>query len=208
MNAVSEIVRTSDDVPAGWMQMASGKGVDLARPSPDVVDFNDIALHLSRIIRFTGAAPISVAHHSVLVSHLLPRQLRLHGLLHDAHEAYFGDDSTPKKNLLALVAPLAADILRDLKHRWDLAIWEAAGIDPPTAEMAVMIKQADHLALAIERRDLLNPPADEMTWKAWEWLPVPPVDVQIRPVSSEIACSVFLGHLGDCLWPRMRAGHA
>jgi hypothetical protein len=200
MSAASEIVH-SPDVPPAWMQMASGKGIDLLRPSPDVVDFNDIATHLSRLCRFTGAASTSVALHSVVVSMLCPPHLRLHGLLHDAHEAYFGDDSTPKKNAIYAVSPAAAEVLADLKHRWDEAIWEAAGVNPPTDDERAAIKAADHLSLAIERRDCMAAPADEMTGKAWEWLPTPPPNIRLGELSAERSCAVFLNCLAGEIWP-------
>lgn len=127
--------------------------------------------------------------------------LRAHGLLHDGHEYILGDDSTPKKNVLAALAPQAADALRDLKHRWDLAIWEAAGLKPPSAEEIVLIRQADHEALAVERRDLLAEPHDETTRKAWGWLPKPRPGVTIgTAMLPPRACEAFLWQLRDCVW--------
>jgi hypothetical protein len=202
MTELSGIARV---VPPGWKQMASGKGVDLARPEASVVDFNDIAIGLSLLCRFTGAmrspaAFYPVAVHSVLVAMLLPPDWQLRGLLHDAHEAYFGDDSTPKKNLLAVTVPMAADAVRDLKWRWDLAIWEAARMVPPTAEESAAVKAADHMALAIERRDLLNPPADDMTRQAWAWLPEPNPHFRVSPTTPENAHQLFTRALGALLW--------
>lgn len=200
MTEVSEIVRTDKTVPPGWMQMASGKGVDLARPRPEDVDFNDIAVHLSRITRFTGAAKITVAQHSVLVACLLPVELQAHGLLHDAHEAYFGDDGTPKKNLIALVSPTAAAAIADLKRRWDLAIWEAARLKPPTEEEHRQVKVADYMALSIERRDCMARPADAMTKRAWAWLPEPRGDVTVRAAKPKDAEAMFLRACGALVW--------
>lgn len=60
-----------------------------------------IAFALSNINRFTGhVGQYSVAQHSVLVTLKLPPELRLSGLMHDAHEALIGDVASPVKVLL------------------------------------------------------------------------------------------------------------
>jgi hypothetical protein len=66
----------------------------------------DIAVSLSRLMRYTGHSRYSVAQHSVLVSRLVPQHgiYPLSGLLHDAHEAFCGDLSGPMKEALRTVA--------------------------------------------------------------------------------------------------------
>lgn len=212
MTALSEVV-VGKGAPVGWKQLSSGKGLDIAKPDPAAVDFNDMAVGLSLICRFTGAMRnprtfYSVAQHSILVSFLLPDRLAVYGLLHDGHEYILGDDSTPKKNVLATLAPEAATALKELKKGWDRAIWKAAALVAPSAADLEAIKQADHQALSIERRDLLAPPADDVTRRAWDWLPPPPAGVKVLPCLPAKACDWFLTLLGQHLWRGLPAGRA
>jgi len=67
-----------------------------------MVRLDDIVHSLSLMNRFNGAAlfPYSVAQHSLHVASLLPAELRLEGLLHDAAEAYIGDMVSPLKQVM------------------------------------------------------------------------------------------------------------
>ena len=79
--------------------------MSLQKPQPETFDIGHIAHSLAQINRFTGHAsrPYSVAEHSLLVCDIAERYfgLDVHGqlaaLLHDAHEAYTTDLSTPAK---------------------------------------------------------------------------------------------------------------
>jgi len=89
------------------MSTVSGAWLDAWAPEPDDVDIDDIAHSLSRICRYNGHTQdhYSVAEHSVLVSKAVPRQWALHGLLHDAAEAYIGDWPCNLKPLLLVQRP-------------------------------------------------------------------------------------------------------
>jgi len=80
----------------------TGKHVDLAAPNPVMIDPRDISHALSHQCRFNGHCRefYSVAQHSVLVAYLLPPELKLAGLLHDAPEAFLGDVVQPLKALM------------------------------------------------------------------------------------------------------------
>ena len=87
------------------IRTASGKTIDLLRPDPFMLDLDDIALHLSRQIRYYGAYNVSTAEHCFAVSIMLrngstPTYLERAGLLHDAAEAYMGDVSYALKPML------------------------------------------------------------------------------------------------------------
>lgn len=96
-----------------WIEMFSGTAVDLIQPDPETIRLDDIAHHLARIYRYTGGTEWSVAAHSLCVAMLVPREFRLEALLHDAHEAYVGDVSSPMKSAMRMllwngVAPSAS----------------------------------------------------------------------------------------------------
>jgi len=88
------------NVPA--VSTKSGRRVALLNPSPSQIVIGDIAHGLAHQCRFNGQTSkfYSVAQHSVLVASILPRELRLAGLLHDASETYLGDVVQPLKELL------------------------------------------------------------------------------------------------------------
>ncbi|MBB4267694.1 hypothetical protein [Roseospira visakhapatnamensis] len=141
-----------------WLQLASGRRWWPLAPRVEDVCWRDIADGLGKIARFGGAtqaAPYSVAQHCCHVAALLPPDLRLYGLLHDAHEALMGVDwPAPMKRS----AP--ADVqawLNRIADTTDAVLWIAAGVPMPSAETLRAVHQADMVALATERRDLLVP---------------------------------------------------
>lgn len=169
----------------------SGKAFDLLNPTPDMIDVNDIAHHLSLINRFTGATrePYSVAQHSVLVAMVvenkLPKtSLPLGALLHDCHEAFIGDISTPMKDLIG------RNRINRFSVEIDRAIAEALMGDPDDRCLMIhpAVKNADLRMLATEKRDLLEPSERE-----WEWTKdVEPYDFKITPWPAQTAEEKFL----------------
>ena len=94
-----------------WQRMLSGRKLDILSPSPFDIEIEDIALGLSRVMRWngqtTGKHPYSVAQHSMLVEELfniehpdLDKKWNLAALLHDAPEYVIGDLITPFKYAL------------------------------------------------------------------------------------------------------------
>lgn len=147
-----------------WLQTRSGRAINLVNPFHGDVDFEDIAEALGQINRFAGHCrkPLSVACHTLAVADLaaaIEPTARPWALLHDAHEAYLGDITTP---VAFAFGQSGSTMLRDLKHRHDEAILIASGLPVhagypgPAARSAVA--HADALALMWERRDLLGPP--------------------------------------------------
>lgn len=127
---------------------ASGKPFWPLDPRPEEIRIEDIGPQLARICRFGGAlraevAFYSVAQHCCLVSDHLPPELRLEGLLHDAHEAYIGDMVKPLKlNLWKLGIDWKA-----LEHPLELAVRRRFGLPD---EMTPEVKRQDYLAVATE----------------------------------------------------------
>lgn len=155
------------------LTLANGAGVDLLDPSVDDIDFAVIAEHLAKVKRFNGATAgleYSVAEHCVRgCDHILrdcaDEAWAAYFLLHDAHEAFLGDDTTPKKRLIASIAEqsfgaLATHVMAAFElatYRFDKAIHDAAGMAfPPTAEMQASIKETDKRMFLTEWRDLMG----------------------------------------------------
>jgi hypothetical protein len=139
-----------------WVETVSGKQVDLLNPALEHIDIADIAHHLARINRFSGATAgdmgISVAAHSFFVSDYLFHNtknplLAMHGLLHDAHEAYIGDITSPVKQV-----PGMGELVRKLSDRLQTAVLNALHIPDMTELEKIQVKRADILSLAIEAR--------------------------------------------------------
>lgn len=140
-----------------WMLTAGGHEFDLAYPRHQLVSLADVSHALAQINRFTGHArrPYSVAEHSLLVLDIVQTlmapacvHLRLAALLHDAHEAYVGDVSTPAKSMLPHEWPI-------LEHRMERTVRSAWGLHTAAHEWRDAVKQADLIALATEREQLL-----------------------------------------------------
>ncbi|MEM4379972.1 MAG: hypothetical protein QXL01_04720, partial [Thermoplasmatales archaeon] len=83
-----------------WIETYSGKKFDYLAQSE--LDIEDIAHALSNLCRFNGHTRVfySVAEHSVNVSSMVPPELKIAALLHDAAEAYIGDVPSPLKQLI------------------------------------------------------------------------------------------------------------
>jgi 5'-deoxynucleotidase YfbR-like HD superfamily hydrolase len=146
------------------LETISGNFVDLIDPNPQDINIEDIAWSLSRLARFNGhtiqAIPYSVAQHSIIVGNEagtilkktnpkatdqeLTRIITL-GLLHDASEAYTGDISGPLKKI-----PELRPVIKKIENRIQDAIYVGIGIEPPTHEEELIIKQGDLIAQRIE----------------------------------------------------------
>lgn len=158
------------------LTMSNGRGIDLLNPKVTDIDFLVIAEHLAKDNRYCGATKgivYSVAEHSVRCADAALREtddmeLARYLLCHDMHEAFLGDDTTPKKRAVASIAEehfgiLDAKIMSAfnlMTDRFDVVIHEAAGLAwPPDPVHKGAIKQFDRRLLATEWRDLMRCPA-------------------------------------------------
>lgn len=136
------------------MELASGRYLNLRDPDPADIYLEDVAHHLSRICRYTGAIVAehySVAEHAVLVARRLERlgspvAVQLCGLHHDDPEAFVGDVARPLKHQLRDYGRF------EVRTTW--AVEQALGMqDWPWTDGR--IKEADTWALAVEAHQLM-----------------------------------------------------
>ncbi len=148
-------------------------------PRIDDVDIEDIAHGLAYQCRFNGQTSsfYSVAQHSLLVAGIVPGELRLSALLHDAAEAYLGDIVKPLKMLVPQFSALERQVAAIIGERFG-----ARDLDHP------QIKSADLVLLATEKRDLM--PNSVEAWSAIAG--VVPLGERIVAQAPELAKAGFL----------------
>lgn len=138
-----------------WMQTVSGRAFWPLDPRPEDISIRDIAHALGMICRFGGHTKrfYSVAEHSWHVSHIVPPEHALSGLLHDATEAYIGDMIRPLKNQVQQFADVEDNVWSAICVKFHLPY----GMDPS-------IKAADNAILLTERDQLLAKPPIPWHW--------------------------------------------
>lgn len=142
-----------------WIQTYTGLALDLDDPKPEQIDVYDIAHALAFIPRYTGHSKsgYTVGQHSLFVAQLVEQwgyySLRLHALLHDAPEYALGDWSSPLKQIIRQRAPY----LLELEARFEHVIAERFKLRPLDPADRQLIKRADLVALATEKRDFMLP---------------------------------------------------
>lgn len=146
-----------------WILTASGRDQELAN-APDIPSIEETAHSLSQINRFNGHArrPYSVAEHSLLVCDIVSKAtdskpVRLGALLHDAHECMTGDMVTPVKEVLGPGWAAWED-------SWEQRFTDFYNLDLISPSYWTLIKQADLIALATERRDLFHFSSTNRPW--------------------------------------------
>lgn len=146
-----------------WMLTSTGVAFDLRFIAQDSISLLDIAHHLAQINRYTGACkrPLSVAEHSLMVCELIEilgetdPAVRQAALMHDAHEAYTTDVSSPMKELIG--SPWSREEAR-IQHTVLLRFKLLAAY----AAARQRIRHVDLIALMTERHYLL--PAGGPAW--------------------------------------------
>lgn len=160
----------------------AGTYFDFNAPEKFDFDINVIAHSLSNICRFTGQVRefYSVAQHSVIVSHLVAPEFALVALMHDMAESVLGDVSSPLKSMLSEY--------RAIENRVEAAMAAYFGLPFPFPSE---VKDADMVALATEKRDLMHAPEILEVWNMIE--NVHPSPLKIIPMPPAEARALFLG---------------
>lgn len=166
------------------MLTRSGLLFDLSNPRADQVRWSeDVALTLAGLPRFTAHAGDglgrlwSVGEHSVAGADLMRAatgsdRLALLFLLHDAHEAYMGDITSPAAAAIAAYAERAyvephvalqarlsvLAALRLMKETLDSAIFAAAHAAPPSPEERRLVALHDARMLRAELTQIMGLP--------------------------------------------------
>lgn len=153
----------------------SGGFFDVFNPNPDDIRIEDIAHALSLTCRWGGHCRefYSVAQHCVHVSDLLPLDLALQGLLHDAAEAYMGDVPRPIKHNIPAFGEQEDKVLR--------VIWDKFGLEGQ--EMHEQIHAMDNRVLHWEAHELLV---------EHEWADNPYPNMPLSPWKPHDAEDMFL----------------
>jgi hypothetical protein len=105
-----------------YLSTYTGKKFYPYDPRPEQICIEDIAHGLSMLCRFAGQCRFffSVAEHSIAVAHLLPANLKLFGLLHDASEAYLADLPRPVKAGLPEYRAIETNVERVIAEKFEL----------------------------------------------------------------------------------------
>lgn len=149
-----------------YLRTWRGNDVHFAAPRIETIDIRDIAHHLSMIPRFNAGTemPYFVSQHSVLVSTILagkkaPPWLQMLGLLHDAHEAYVGDITSPMRR--EIWRRVGRDIISEITAPIDAAIFARFRLAPISQAASNDVMAADRTAFIAEWRCLMPGPCPE-----------------------------------------------
>ena len=141
------------------MRTSSGNMIDLLDVRASDIDFSEVGYALSNLRRFTGHPHThwSVAQHCLLMTTLVAKSAAPYALLHDAHEIFSNDVSSPFKNAMAAIIPDGDKAYRMLCERFDAAIFEAAELIYPVPSMiAYEIKEADAVLCSAEQQAIMT----------------------------------------------------
>lgn len=136
-----------------YVQAHSGVNFYFLEPKADQILIEDIAHALSMQCRFAGHIRkfYSVAEHSINVARLVPNEMKLQALLHDASEAYLTDIPSPIKVLLPDYMKIEDVVQRAICEKYNVGY-------PFEPE----VKEADKACLIAEARNML--PITEYHW--------------------------------------------
>ena len=175
-----------------FIRTSTGRNVSLLTPDPATIAIEDIAWALAGINRYSGQTRhrtlrLNVACHSLNVvrqlgvMHAEPGT-QLLGLLHDAHEAYTGDITSPVRQVLRSAGGVYP--VEEMSARLDSAIRVAFNLQRFTYSFALQqVEKADAQVLAAEWRDWMAGPCP---------VDIEPAAFAIKPRGADRAEQQFL----------------
>lgn len=147
MEKTEQITTGSNDLHTGeTIRTFKGHYINVFNPRQEDIDIEDIAHALSHVCRFGGHTPefYSVAQHSLEVMWLVPDELKLEALLHDASEAYMCDMPRPIKRNMPEYKSVENNLMKSIAEKFDLK-WP----------MPKEIKMADNKILEQEHHNII-----------------------------------------------------
>ena len=201
------------------LMMADGHGIDLLDIKAENICFVTLAEHLGKEKRYNGATPrteYSVAQHCVLGADAIladggTETESAYFLLHDAQEAVWKDDPTPKKRAIAeriqdrcgVTADRILDVLNGIVAEHDAAIHQAAGLPYPIPpEIEQIIHLYDKKMFVTEWQQLMH------DWPHPNWSDyagLDPINTKIKPWRWDYACNQWMSRAKKLL-PLFRLG--
>jgi len=159
----------------------TGRRIFPLNPSPDNINLLDIAHALSNQCRFTGHVRkfYSVAEHSCRVHDIVPTELKLAAILHDASEYALMDLARPVKEQKEMY------LFREAEDALMECIAEKYNFTYPLEDK---IKEADKILLVTEYRDLMPPEVFKVT----DFNGHKPLENYINPWTPEMAKSAMM----------------
>lgn len=138
-----------------WMQTGSNQQLDFAAEEWIVLPIDLIARSLANTCRYNGQCSryYSVAEHSVIISRLVPQELALAALMHDASEVYVGDMPPMLKRHIAGSTGIS---FKDIELRATKAVARGYGLTLEELENPI-IKSFDKRILSDETAQLMPP---------------------------------------------------
>lgn len=127
--------------------MRTISGINIVPGETNAPSLYDIGYALSQTSRFGGHTkkPWTVLQHLYAAANLakllgFDELIQLHALLHDAHEAIIGDIPNPWKT----------EDMRQYQHELDTRIYLNIGIDLPSPDDQIILKEIDTMLLYAE----------------------------------------------------------
>jgi hypothetical protein len=130
-----------------WMATYSGGRFHPLTPKVEDISIVDIAHALSLQCRYAGHTNVlySTAEHCIHIASVLPDELKLWGLLHDASEAYLVDIPRPLKRYLPDYREIERRVMDVICDSFNLCRQEPA-----------LVRELDDRIIENERRELMT----------------------------------------------------